>query len=658
MPLRIRCPHCRYVLIVADEAAGGVSFCEYCKRGFTVPIPPRNAPDRAASETAGSTCPRCRFVLAPGARICSRCKTDMETRRRPPLWRRIRWDAPRTWLVMFGTLFGLVLCFVAASYYFYNFYRPSSHPVAAFEPHVREQRSGKEEAQSLFLARTPAERTDAAARLRRIGHDAAAELAAGLLSNLEDSRSSAIALQNQRTAVRLLGEIGGPSQFEPLERAQRVAALRDDAVCSRAMLGDSRVVREAASVWKTQLQRVLFAVRLVYLQSTESSTGRDAWYRAEWEAFQRYTDALRKLGPAGIEAAAEAYWDSWSWLGQNRGEGFSTALFELAKPRRGDALILSFATQDEAREDVRAARRMIDDIAQRAAPSVHAALILTLGHCTPQYQRLRERHVAALAERLGGCAALEQQRLAWAIAALTGREFLNFSKTAHPSEAQPDVAAAIVNWARTADPSSAPAELIRHPAYETPPKLTRRIVSPQQQHRRALLPRFSASFAEAEAAANEWIEAQLGYSPAIAALLSPSRTATNESELMAALLVAADAGHADALPLLQAWRIAPDQPRWVRQLAGIACAAYAVRGGVAVDWPADGELDPPDIRSDGPGWSVFGEIIACGGPRMVELLERAQTIAFEDRERFIAAARRELTRRDRTRTHDPATPRP
>lgn len=578
-------------------------------------------------------------------RTCSRCQTDIETGHRPPLWRRIRWDAPRTWLIVFSAVFGLILCFVGASYFFYNFYQPSKSPVVPFEPHAREAAGGEAEVRSLFTAQTPANRADAVSRLRRIGPDAAAALAAGLLDSMNGPRGSALTVQNQRAAVRLLGELGGPPQLDVLEQVQRIAALRDEAICSRAMLGDSRVVREAAALWQSQLQRVLFAARLVHLQSTELIAGRDAWHHAEWETFQRYADALRKLGPAGIEAAAAAYWDSWSWLGQNRGEGFSTALFEVAKPRRGDKLVLSFATQDEAREDVRAARRMIDEIAVRAAPAVHAALILTLGHCTPQYRRLRERHIGALAERIGGCTALEQQRLAWALAKLTGREFANLSQTTHPGEVQPDAVAAIIEWARATEPSSAIAEMKRHAVYEPAPPLTRRIISPQQQHRRALLKRFSTGYPEAERAAQEWIEARLGYSPAIAALLSPSRASPDDSALMAAILVATDAGDAAALSLLQAWRVALDQPEWVRQLAGIACAVYAVRAGAAVDWPVAGELD---VRPDGPGWSVFGGLVACGGPRMVELLEQTETIAPGDRERLAAAARRELARRDRT----------
>mgnify|MGYP000132645281 CR=1 FL=1 len=49
------------------------------------------------------------------------------------------------------------------------------------------------------------------------------------------------------------------------------------------------------------------------------------------------------------------------------------------------------------------------------------------------HRRADDGRGPSLAERIGGCTALEQQRLAWALVKLTGREFANLSQTAHPA---------------------------------------------------------------------------------------------------------------------------------------------------------------------------------------------------------------------------------
>lgn len=650
MPLRIRCPHCRYVLVVADEAAGDVGFCEYCKRGFTVPIPLRDAPEHTSKDAAGASCPRCRHALAPGAQVCPKCMTNLATGRRPSLWRRARWDSPKTWMIVGGVVVGLIVGVVAANHFYRVYYLPSKNPIKPFEPSVRTEQSGDAEVDSLFTAKTIANRADATNALRRIGADAGAALTRGLQRSLDEGSKSAGSVQNQRAAIRLLAEVGSPLSMETLEHAQRVAALRDDAIRTRALLGDSRVVAEAAEIWIAQLQRVLFAARLDAIQTTDRDVARGEWLRVEWETFERCTDSLRTLGPAGIDAVAGRYWDSWTWLGQTHGEGFSSALFELAKPARDDNVTVGFTTQDETREDVRAARRTLDDIALRSPPAEHAAVILTLGQCTPQYKRLRERHIAALAERIVDCSADDQQRLAWALTKLTGRQFATFSEAKFPREATPDVVTSIVDWARTSNTTTAPVAFKPQNAYPLMPGLTRRVVSSAQQHREALLKRLHGDFATVSDAAAEWVESGLGCPPSVLSLLSPAQHPPDYPAIVAAMIIVAADGEGSARPALQAWHVAADQPAWLRQLAALTLASFAARAGAAIDWPRADEADWP-FASDGPDWSVFGAVIAGGGERLIAHVEHAASIATDDRNRLVTAARREMTRRERAKTN-------
>lgn len=648
MPLRIRCPHCRYVLVVADEAAGEVGFCDYCKRGFTIPLPIRDTPERAATVAAGKSCPHCKHGVAPGAKTCPRCDTNLADGTRPSWWRRVRWNSPRTWVVIGGIVVGMIAISVTTNHIYRVYYLPSKNPIAPFEPSQRTAQSGKTDVDSLFSAKILANRIDAAARLRQLGADAGAALAEGLNQSLEQGSPSENTIRNQRVAVRALGEVGSPAVFETLERAQRVPALRDDAVISRAMLGDSRVTPDAATVWLAQLQRVLFSARIDSLQFAQRDAARTDWAIAEWETFQRYSDALRKLGPAAIQTIADSYWDSWVWLGQSRAEGFSSAIFELAKPERSDAAISTASAQDENREDVRAARRTLDEIALRAAPATRAAVILTLAQCTPQYKRLRERHIAALAELIGECPAADQQRLAWSLAKLTGRQFATLTETAFPADAGPEAISAVVDWARSANTTTAPAPFKHQSTYAVPPSLTRRVVSSAQQQRAALSKQFHASFAQTYQAATAWIEADLGCPPAITTMLAPGPQQPDYPALTAAMLIAANYGESSAIPHLQVWSIATDQPMWLRAMAGLARASFDARGGLPIELPNDIQLD--SLPADGPDWPIFGAIIAAGGERMIARIASITGISNDTRAQLLDSARREAARRDQIRS--------
>ncbi|MBL8879236.1 MAG: zinc ribbon domain-containing protein [Phycisphaerales bacterium] len=643
MPLRIRCPHCRYVLVVADESAGEIGFCEYCKRGFTIPIPARDAPDRNAGVADGKSCPRCKHAVAPGAATCQKCDTNLADGSRAPFLRRVRWNSPRTWAIVGGLSVGLIAMAVAANHFYRVYYLPSQRPAAPYEPIERTVQTGEADAESLFTARTLANRLDATSRLRRIGQDAGATLARRLTISLEQESRSAIAIQNQRAAVRILGELGSPAVFETLEQAQRAPALRVDSLMSRAMLGDSRVVADASAAWLAQLQRVLFAARLDELQSAQRDAVRSDWAIAEWETLQRYSDALRKLGPAAVEAVAASYWNSWVWLGQARGEGLCSAMFELAKPARSDSALGAVAAQDENREDVRAARRMLDDIALRSSPATHAAVILTLAQCTPQYKRLRERHIAALAETIGDCNAADQQLLAWSLAKLTGRQFAALAESGYPSEATPETIIAIIDWARGSATTTAPATFKRPTAYPQPPALTRRVISPAQQQRAALGKRFHGSFNDAFEAAATWIDADLGCPPAMTAALSPDQKQPHYPALASAMIIVAHYGESSAIPHLQVWTVASDQPMWLRAMAALTRACFDARAGLAIDWPAD--IMVGSLPDDGPGWPMLGAIVAAGGERLISRVANASEFSEQARERLIEAARRELARR-------------
>ena len=92
MPLKIRCPHCRKILLAEDEYAGQDKACPECGRAFNIPVP---ISDRAISDAAPapdivSKCPHCGCDVAPGTSFCQACKRDLASGKRIPLAQRLQ----------------------------------------------------------------------------------------------------------------------------------------------------------------------------------------------------------------------------------------------------------------------------------------------------------------------------------------------------------------------------------------------------------------------------------------------------------------------------------------------------------------------------------------------------------------------------------------
>jgi phage FluMu protein Com len=662
MTLKIRCPHCRRVLLAEEFTIGEEKRCPACNGVFHVPIPESAAP--AAAPATVRRCARCEHEIGLTATYCRRCFTDQSTKRPLPLVQRLRLGSARAWLGVAATLVAALGILAAAAGVGLSYYR--KHAQAAlprFEPTPPRTIDPRPYARRLLEARTPDERRSAAREIEELPPDTApatiAVLADALAQSLDGKSGDARDAVGRRAAIALIVRLadrmssgsdpaptGDPSVVRTLIVCQRRPELRDAALHARGRLGDAGALTDLLRLWLDRQRQTMFLERLAALLGREESPGLAAYRRSAVSQAAETSAALRPLAHNSanhvLEPLGDAYWESWGWLGQSRGEVFADRLFELARPSiapRGAQSLLTFQA-----EEIRGARRLLKQMAERGSPLAQAAAGLVLIQCMPQYQSLRESIVAALAKELPGCSPAIQQRLAWALARLTGRTFDQLTENGKPADATAADIQAVERWAAQTFGAGAPAATAQTISFPAPPALTLHVVSVRRQIERDLLPQLQESWSVADAAIGRWIAADLGWTPRLAALLRSGRGDAESVGLASAIVLAAVAGEESARPQLEGWRIATDRPAAIRSLAYAALGALDARAGRWNSrWPDGFSLgDAADLERGRPGWSHFGRIVAAGGSAMTERLTRGPRSALTpaERSKLIESARR------------------
>ncbi len=636
MPLKIRCPHCRRVLIAEDDVAGQTKACPACGRVLNVPLPtiPEPAEPQAPPRLA---CPHCGIEVAPAAAVCHQCYTDLITGRRLPLrqrWRRYSW---RRWGAV-GITAGLLIGGVLLGLHFRRLRTVS--PELVYRPPPPVAVPAAELAAELLGARDETGRRAAIARLEPHGAAIADALAEALVESLR-AVPDAARTGSQLAAIDLLGRCGatadGAGVRAALSACESQPALRAAALRARGLIGDAAALEALAAVWVGEVRRAAFLARLERVSPSGDKDARRVASDIVRRAQARAGDGLRALAvdsaPAVFSAVLAPYWESWSWLGHTRGDALADAVFELARPAEGSL--------DFRADDVRRPRDVLRRVGQLAAPETRAAAGLALLRRGPQYQSVYAEISAALGAALAGAPPATQQRLTWSIAVLRGKLFGNVARD-HPLDVSASEVAEALAWAGVDSPAGSGGV-----AYPEMPILTWRARTGRAEAERALLAEFARGWPAVPAALDRWRAAGLGSSPAVHALLDPGQRTPQYPAVAAALVIAAEAGDRAVRPQLELWVEAVDQPAWLRAMAYTVLGSLDARAGAwDSGWPAGLTLDPAALESGAPGWDLFGRIIAAGGPAAVRRLEetKSASLSTEVRSRLVQAARRAAER--------------
>lgn len=197
MPLKVRCPQCRRMLVAEDEAVGQRKVCPACGRLFNVPLPESACPTPAVRQRR---CPHCGAEIPPTAPFCLKCHRDVKTGKKLPLRRRLRLMSWRFWAVS-------VLVFAllgAAAFTGVRLYRICSRPATAgFTPVALKPIAATELAERLLSAKSPAERRGALAGLSGIEARAASAVAAALAASIAQSARDPQTARDQIEAIDL-----------------------------------------------------------------------------------------------------------------------------------------------------------------------------------------------------------------------------------------------------------------------------------------------------------------------------------------------------------------------------------------------------------------------------------------------------------------------
>jgi hypothetical protein len=645
MSLKIRCPHCQRVLLVEDEKAGRHTHCPACKQTITVPMPVRAAPSPV---DVALHCPRCERAVAPGTSYCPHCATDLASGQRLPLGRRLRLVSLRTWAVSaVGLVVVGLLAFVCINVYRNVAEKSDRPPTRRAGPAHVPVASSAEAARRLLVAETSEERSAAVDALMRGGPEALSAVAAVLESSLGDA-ADARKRRNQRAALELLARSGDTRWRAVMEQCRRHEPLREDALFGLALLGDADVLEDLTAVWLRELRRRVFLASVARRAPGSIEGAAQAALSRAATRTERFSKALRHLrcdhDVRVLGRLGEAYWETWSWLGQSRDEAVALELFAIAKP--------AAATDSTGiTEHIRAARDALERASQEGAPSARAAAGLVLAQCTPQYTSVRRRIIATLATILPECEPREQQRLTWTLAKLTGLTFGEVDADDEPADVGRDDVRALLKWARDSETATPGPCKTPSAAYSQRPILVRRVVTPQRQLERDLLRGFQGGWASADEALDRWLAAGLGCPPHVLERLDPAQRRPNHAALAAAMIIVAECNEQTARERLELWRQATDQPGWVREMAYMVLGCLDSRGGQwKSGWPA--ELNArvyAELDRGAPGWEHFGRILAAGGPAMRARLDGARPASLprEARARLLAAAERAARRQPR-----------
>ncbi len=632
MPLKVRCPHCKDIVVAPDTRAGQRMLCPTCDRMFNLPLPRAVVEAAAQAVTASRTCPRCHAEVARHADLCRQCWTDLRTGQRLPLGQRLRHLPGRVWgLVAFGAVVVGLVTFAGLRYYaIHHRAVPAGTPQSA-----KGARSGPggEAVAPLFAATTPVELNAALVALRGAEVRAAPAVAAGLRADLARGAGGRQAVENRLAAIELLARCGpargetGAQWLAVLRQCAADSALGDAASRARALLGDADVLDELVSRWLELLDRALFLARLHEVTAAPAGAPLETCVARARQELARCGTGLQALAASEanpvFERLAEAYWGSWDWLGQETGSALGAELFALGRPRDAS---LQFDPNE-----VRRPSELLARVAQRGTASARAAAGLVLQERAPQATGELERIAALLGEQLPLASAVEQQRLTWALARLRGRRFGNISDR-DPREVTAAEIAAAQHWLR---PGETP--VLREP-YPEPPELVYRAVTVERQIEQELLGELARGWPALNGVLTRWRATRLGCTPRVRGLLRPGQRRPEGAALTAGMLIVAVAGDESARPQLELWREAREQERWVRALAYTTLASLDARVGRSGNWPAG--LDVGDLamlERGRPGWEHFGVVIAAGGPALRQRLAEAELPAGV-KEKLVRAA--------------------
>lgn len=624
MPLRIRCPHCQSAQVVPDDAAGEQRACAACGRFLVVPLPRTAVEGEATPTELADRCPRCGAKAAPGTVRCRRCLTDLVSGARPSWRERLKLMGPAArlgWAV--AGLAGVALLLVGVNLFLLRETQPvGDASVLAPAPPPSEDRSAAAArwAENLLAARSSAERDAAARELVKRMPEAGVALADALGASL--TKGSTRQRPSQLAAIDLLGGAPSSAALPVLERCGQVAALRGRAARSRGRLGDVRIVTELVAQWTERVRAALFAVRLQTLGADVDAEAVRA-YQREAEADGA---ALSALGSPAIERCAAGFWESWKWLGQERGEGHAAAVFFAARPRaEGNA-----DTPAALASEIRGARDRIIEIATRAAPAVRAAAGVILTLSAPQYESARERIVAVLARELAAKNPEAAAETIIAIAVLSGRPFAGVSQNSSPADVDAAALAAARAWAAEAGLIPPQTTSAAPPALPERPRLVRRVVPVRSQIEAELLRRVATSWDGARDGVAVWLASELGLTPRARRLFDVRQHATAPHALAAGITLAGVLGDLTAETQLALWCDAADQPAWVRNLARTALACARARRGAAIGaWP--GNLEMAALQPSDPAESALwfiGRLIAAGGEQLRSRLSEEAALAI------------------------------
>ncbi len=638
MPLRIRCPHCRNAVSVPDDSAGESVPCPACRQTVLVPIPEREI---AVAVPTVRTCPHCRAELSPTSTVCQRCFLDLRTKRRVSFSRRLRLGSRGAWAVLLSALALLAAAattsVVLVQRHFDRLAREAH--AAGLAADLRARTPTPPDAISLssrlLASPGPREREQAARELRLAGPAAMPALSRQLAGAAREG-AERVRVENQLSAIDVLSAVLGEARsadapagvvrevLSDLANLDSSPQLASAALRARALLGDARAAAPLSVRWQAALRNALLLERVAELTTAPPESPFRRIASQHWQQAERLADGLRQLvhSPESrvLDEILPDYWESWRWLGQVRAERFATELFELAQPGRRDGGA-RLNPSDETRAEIRAARDALKFAAQRAAPTARCAAGMVLLQLAPNYQSARERILAALAEMLTECAPGDQQVVAWTIARLSGRSFEQFPADASPLDVRRDDVAALLQWIRSAGIARPGVLTARSAAYPAPPALTLHVVPALRQIELDLLTRMQRDFSDAAEAASAWRKAGLGATPRLRALLDPGQHAPYLPALAAALVLAGASGDQSLRRELELWRLAREQPAWVRELAYMALGALdAQRGRWDSGWPEGLDLSAAADPA-GPGWEAFGQALAAGGASMRARLE-------------------------------------
>ncbi|TWT41255.1 hypothetical protein RAS1_39490 [Phycisphaerae bacterium RAS1] len=647
MPLKIRCPHCQKVLRAEDDTLGEERRCPACSQTFTVPLPQRVAEERAAVEV-GVACPRCAKRLAPGATLCRHCATDLATGRRATLAQRWRLLSIQTRLMLGGAALLLIMAVpVIIQTALTSRRQARSEPTAAatkpaplvpIEPIVARLFADDAGAQA------------AADELAAVGPRAAPALAAAMKERLAQAATRPARLTGVSLAIEVLARMGpqaGSDAIVALEACDSVPSLRQSALEARGAAKDERVAAELERVWIDRQQRRIFLERL------ERLTGSDAArlaQRAARESCERATRALRPLvlddSLTALDAVVAAYWEAAGWLGNDQGEAFAMAVFELARPPLSVASASGMTFGDESRAELQSARRSLVRVAERAPAATRAAAGLILLVAAPQQKSARERIVQSLIGLLPDCPPADQQRVAWAVVRLSGRSFGDIGAATSLSHVRHEDVRAVLRWAESSGLAKPGPLRSGARSYPPPLRLERRIVPSRRLLEADLLAQLQ-DWTTLDAALTRWHSERLGFTPRLVELLDPRQRDPNPPALTAAMTLSPESDDPRVRRMLELWADATDQPAWVAALAKTALAAGDFRRGSRdVAWPDGLQLDLQMLAEGRPGYDHFARAVVAGGEAMIKRLKADTSLPIELRRQLLSAVEHDVRRRE------------